>query len=180
MDKMALNQQWNINPPEPLPMNKAMRETMGNFGNLGLGGGGGGGGVGNGGGGGGGMPRQITKNPLNMLGGMSSDRSGGYSNGGAQQNQGGFRGGFMENRGDGMFGASRGGFNDSAGLGGFGKIGDGMSMGGSKMGMNSNNGSSNVWRGRRWRRWNCINIKQHGLQWKLWPSYSFSRRIVNV
>ena len=86
------------------------------------------------------MPRQITKNPLNMLGGMSSDRSGGYSNGGAQQ--GGFRGGFMENRPDGMFAASRAGFNDSgsAGLGGFGKIGDGMSMGGSKMGLNSNNG----------------------------------------
>ena len=40
---MALNQQWNYNPPEPLPMNKSLRDPLG-FGGLGIGGGNNGGG----------------------------------------------------------------------------------------------------------------------------------------
>ena len=138
---MTLNQQWNFNPPEPLPMNKSLRDPLGLSG-LGMGGGGG-----NGGGGGvnaGVMPRQITKNPLNMLGGLGSDRNGGYSNGSSQQGQGMRGGGFMDNgRGGGeggMFGGNNsggggggGGFNDR----GFGKIGDGLGLGGGpKLGMN--------------------------------------------
>ena len=126
---MTLNQQW-FNPPEPLPMNKSIRDPLGLSG-LGMGGSNGGGGGVNAGG----MPRQITKNPLNMLGGMSSDRNGGYSNGSSQASQGMRGGGFMDNgRGDGgMFGGSNsggggggGGFNDR----GFGKIGDGLGLGG--------------------------------------------------
>ena len=142
MDKMTLNQQWNFNPPEPIPMNKSLRDPLGLSG-LGMSGGGG-----NGGGGGvnsGGMPRQITKNPLNMLGGLGSDRNGGYSNGSSQQGQGMRGGGFMDNgRGDsGMFsgsnpGGAGGGFNDR----GFGKIGDGPGLGGHKLGMNQQQSSS--------------------------------------
>jgi len=109
MDKMALNHQWNFNPPEPLPMNKPMRDPIGSFG------------------GSGGMPRQITKNPLNMLGGMNTDSRGGYSNGSTQ----GFGGGFGENRGGGVIGSDRSGM-------GVGKIGDGTPKG---MGGPQNNGT---------------------------------------
>merc|ERR1719419_912304 len=98
------------------------------------------------------MPRQITKNPMNMLGGMSNDRNGGYSNGGLQPGQN--MRGFMESNGrndrsDSMFGGvgsgpggSGGVFNDrGGGLGGFGKIGDGL---GSKLGgLNQNNAGFN-------------------------------------
>jgi len=142
MDKMTLNQQWNFNPPEPIPMNKSLRDPLGLSG-LGMSGGGG-----NGGGGGvnsGGMPRQITKNPLNMLGGLGSDRNGGYSNGSSQQGQGMRGGGFMDNgRGDsGIFsgsnpGGAGGGFNDR----GFGKIGDGPGLVGPKLGMNQQQSSA--------------------------------------
>jgi len=112
MDKMALNHQWSFNPPEPLPMNKTMRDPIGSFGG------------GGGGGGGGGMPRQITKNPLNMLGGMT-DRGGGYSNGSTQ----GYGGGFGEGRVSGAGGNDRGM--------GVGKIGDSMGS----MGKMMNNGT---------------------------------------
>ena len=87
---MEMNRQWNYNPPEPLPMNKSgLREGAGGYGGQG-----------------GGMPRQITKNPLNMLGGLGgSDRSGGYSNGGTQQGfGGGGQQGFSERRSSVSFG----------------------------------------------------------------------------
>ena len=83
MDKMTLNQQWNFNPPEPMPMNKSQKDMFGGLGLGNIGGGGSGGGGGNGGlgmAGGAGMPRGITKNPMNMLGGLGSERNGGYSN----------------------------------------------------------------------------------------------------
>lgn len=107
-----------------------------------------GGGGGNGGGGGvnsGGMPRQITKNSLNMLGGLGSYCNGGYSNGSSQQGQEMRGGGFMDNgRGDsGIFsgsnpGGAGGGFNDQ----GFGKIGDGPGLVGPKLGMNQQQSSA--------------------------------------
>ena len=114
-----MNRQWNYNPPEPLPMNKSgLREGGGGYGGQG-----------------GGMPRQITKNPLNMLGGLGgSDRSGGYSNGGTQQGfGGGGQQGFSESRGSIGFGGSFGERGGSGGMGGFGKIGDGLGLGGGKM-----------------------------------------------
>ena len=77
-----MNPQWGggINPPEPMPMGgaKSLRSDPGFIGG-GLPSSGGGGGLSTSGGGIGG--RQITKNPLNMLGGMGSTSNGVYTNG---------------------------------------------------------------------------------------------------
>ena len=73
---MTMNSQWGgggLNPPEPLPLggggNKSMRDP--GF----IGGGLPSAASGNGSG------RQITKNPLNMLGGLGSTSNGSYTNG---------------------------------------------------------------------------------------------------
>ena len=84
----------------------------------------------------GGMPRQITKNPLNMLGGMGTDRTGGYSSGSAGASYGG-GGGSKEvhlerlqcrlssgGGGAGFGGGERGGGSSFSERPGVGKIGE--------------------------------------------------------
>jgi hypothetical protein len=67
------------------------------------------------------MPRQITKNPLNMLGGMGSDRGGGYSNGSSSGGGGGSR--WPEGNGGGFGGGGVSAYD--RGNGSSGKIGEG-------------------------------------------------------
>ncbi len=72
---MTMNSQWGgggLNPPEPLPMGGGGSKSMRDPGFIG-------GGLPSASGNGSG--RQITKNPLNMLGGMGSNSNGVYTNG---------------------------------------------------------------------------------------------------
>ena len=83
------------------------------------------------------MPRQITKNPLNMLGGMGTDRGGGYSNGSSgggggrwpEGNGGGFGGVSAYDRGNGNSGKIGEGPKGPQGSNGSGYTTDGYGMG---------------------------------------------------